>query len=155
MNKKVYAIALVFALASIDVMAQGEPPRGDNNRKFNFKEMMEKHTDNMATQYGLNKKQTKKLKKLNEKYEDVMGPMGGQPPMGPPPSGNNAPNGQPQQQNRPPQGQMGKDGKSMNERRNSYNNELKGIMTDDQYAKYMNDQNNRQRQRPSHPDDRK
>lgn len=170
MKKKIYTLALVFALASINVMAQDEPPRDNNNKKFSFKEMIEKNTDSMAEQYGLNKKQTKKLKKLNEKYENMMGPMGGQPPMGPPPGDNKAPNGQQQQPNRQNQqqpngqqqqpngkqfGQRRQGNQNMDERRNSYNKELKEIMTTDQYNKYMTDQNNRQRQRPSHPDDRK
>lgn len=155
MKNKIYALALLFVVASSSAMAQGEPPRGDRNQQFDPKEMIEKRTEHMAEQYGLNKKQTKKLKKLNEKYKDMLRPMGGQPPMAPPSGDDKAPKAQPQQQNRPPREQMDQMRKRMDEDRNAYNSELQKIMTADQFAKYMSDEKSRERQRPSHPDDKK
>ena len=131
MNKMLIVTVLATAL-SLNGMAQenfGQQGRPRMDRS----EMIQRRTEAMAQQYGLNAKQQKKLLKLNNKYPEAMpfagGPRMGGPrngmgpgrgnngqgrPQGPPPgNGDNRPQagqGQPGQPGQPGQGQMGQGG---------------------------------------------
>ena len=152
--KKLFAIMAVAAFA-LSAQAQGQRPR------MNPEEMMQRRTEQMVKEYGLNAEQQQKLTELNKKYADKMMPrMGGQRRQG-----QGGPGGQPQggQQGQRPErvdgatgatpqqgGQMRPQGNQMrpqggvatNEQaaaRIEYNNKLKEILTTEQYVAYQRD----------------
>lgn len=143
---KKIALTLIAALTmSMAAQAQNEGKK-KGEKKFDKTEMAQKRTDRMVEQYGLNDDQAKKLLALNTEYADKMGPRGGHRGgghgPGPRPQGNGEqkmrPQGDGQQQGArpaPDKAEMEK----MKATHDAYNKELKGIMTDAQYAKYTED----------------
>jgi len=177
MRKTIYALALLFTLGSLNVAAQEEQGQKKERKKFDRTEMIKSRTERMATRYGLNDKQKEKLLELNTEYADKMRPMGRPPRMRPPQGGNDGQMASPQEgegNQKPPQmegddvpmmppangeqpseedmkkmkEQMDKAKEQMDKDREAYNKKLKKIMTDDQYAKFEQDQKNREQRKP-------
>lgn len=153
--KKIVLAAMMAFMVSGTVLAQDGRPEG-GMPKFDKSEMIEKQTNQMVEKYGLDKKQAKKLLKVNKAYADKLRPMHG-PHMGPGPrpdgdkgprpDGNQGPRPDAKQgqrpemkdsTRRPPFDKERFEAMMKEERTNreAYNKELKKIMTVDQYAKY-------------------
>ncbi|MBR1401498.1 MAG: DUF4890 domain-containing protein [Prevotella sp.] len=112
-------------------------------------------TEMMVKEYGLDAKQTEKLKALNEQYKDLfrMGPgrgLGRGPGRGPGqgmgqnrqrPDGNSGASVQNQQ--RPSREEMEKMMKERKEKMDKYEAELKKIFSSEQYKKYESDRQKR------------
>ena len=160
--KKVLLIAVMAASVSLSAMAQEQQRR--EGRNFDRSEMIQRRTDMMAERYGLNDNQKMQLLELNNKYSDTMfgGPrMGGRP--GGRPQGRPGGDGQRTQQQTPPsdnaqagQGQprgprpgQGRGPRHFDpEKMKEYEAGLKSIMTEEQYAKYEADRQQRMQRRP-------
>ncbi|MBQ9356977.1 MAG: DUF4890 domain-containing protein [Prevotella sp.] len=167
MKKIVMAIAALF-IASASIMAQNsndqqgpqQPPQMDRTQ------MIQQHTQQMVTEYGLSAEQAQQLLQLNTEFADRIpmffrpGPRGGQRPD----SLQRAPRGQrPQQgarrggqrQARPDSlGRRGPNGgrpqmdrQQMQQNMEAYNQQLQTIMTAEQYAQFQQNQQQRMRQR--------
>lgn len=125
------AVALTVGCAA---MAQNGSEK-TNGKSVDKTEMVKKRTEAVATRYGLNEDQKAKLLDLNTRYADSMRvgmrPNGGR---------RTAPAGQPRKI----------DGAQRTERRGAmkrYNEQLKGIMTAEQYQKYTEDAGKRMQRR--------
>lgn len=155
MNRKKYLSVLVCAFVAATTLAQNEQKKDEENKKFDPTEMIQKHTERMAEQYGLNDEQTKKLLELNKEYAGKMQPMGRPPRMKPPKEGENEQMAPPPEQERPSKEQLDEMRKKMEEDRNAYNAKLKEIMTDEQYAKFEQEQKAHRDRRPPMRGDKK
>ena len=131
-------------LLSIAAMAQDNNPQ--NGQRPDPKEMIQRRTDRIVQQYGLNEEQAKQLLSLNTKYADMMTPRfgRGQRPGG---QGGARPGGNRQRPAqgdsiRQPRGQRPEGGQrpGMSEQMKAYNEELQKIMTPDQFKAYQADQ---------------
>lgn len=156
MKKMVLAIAVAL-LTTTSVMAQ-DGNRSDDKRPDKA-EMVQKRTEHMAKRYDLTAEQTAKLQELNNKYAEMMAfprrtPRGHQG-MHPRKARPEMKDSLKQKPNREPRGQRGdfeKMGKAMAE----YDEELKSIMTAEQYAKYeadrekMRKEHGKAKDRPKH-----
>jgi len=142
MKKLVYSMALMLALGGGSAMAQEKKCDCCKGEKMDKTEMSQRRTEQMTERYGLDEKQSKKLLELNKEYGDKMRPMGRPPRMRP----NDNPSKEQMQgeqaQERPNKEQFEEMRKKMEEEREAYNKELKKIMTDEQYAKYEQDEKN-------------
>ena len=156
MKKSLFVIAAALLL-SICAFAQ-------ENRRQGFERpdeatMLKMRTDRMARELGLDEAQTAKLLELNQKYPNtMMGPrMGeqGRPGMGRPPrEGMNDQNAT--EENAPKKDRKARKAeekkaqeaqiKEMEAAMEAYENELKGILTDDQYKTYQENKNRRMQQ---------
>jgi hypothetical protein len=153
MKKMILAIVAMMSITA--AMAQGNNrPQRNGNQQFDRTEMIKQRTDNAVQKYGLNTDQAAKLLELNTKYADTMGPgmgMGGRRGGGqgggmrPRPNFGGG-NGQGAQQGQRPEmteemrAQMEKARKDREEAQKKYEEELKTIMTPDQYKAYQADQ---------------
>lgn len=131
MKTLILAVAAVFALSS-NAMAQDSNQGQREHKRLSNTEMAQMQTNRMSEQLGLDDTQKAALLKLNTEYTGKMhhgmGPMGG-------------PRGQRMQNDtvkheRPTEAQMQEMRKQMDETRASYKAELKKILTEEQYAKY-------------------
>lgn len=156
MKKTLFVIAAALLL-SICAFAQ-------ENRRQGFERpdeatMLKMRTDRMARELGLDEAQTAKLLELNQKYPNtMMGPrMGeqGRPGMGRPPrEGMNDQNAT--EENAPKKDRKARKAeekkaqeaqiKEMEAAMEAYENELKGILTEDQYKTYQENKNRRMQQ---------
>ena len=156
MKKSLFVITAALLL-SICAFAQ-------ENRRQGFERpdeatMLKMRTDRMARELGLDEAQTAKLLELNQKYPNtMMGPrMGeqGRPGMGRPPrEGMNDQNAT--EENAPKKDRKARKAeekkaqeaqiKEMEAAMEAYENELKGILTDDQYKTYQENKNRRMQQ---------
>ena len=76
--KKIMMVTLIATALSLSTMAQEN--NGQQGRpRMDRSEMIQRRTDEMAKQYGLDAKQQKKLLKLNKKYPEAMPFMGRRP----------------------------------------------------------------------------
>ena len=137
------AAAVIVASAS---MAQDEKKEGKRpERKFDKTEMVKKRTEEIASKYSLNEKQTKQLLELNTKYADKMGPRHGRGHHGRP--GMHPRNNGDQSQARPERpADDGKREEMRKQRRadmEAYDAELQKILTADQYKAYKEDMQKR------------
>ena len=123
--------------------------------------MAKMRTDAMVQKYGLNDDQAKKLLDLNTRYADKLRPMGmggqrGQRGQGMQGNRNNRPQraaSDSVRAERRGQGQRGNFGanrEEMQKNMEAYNNELKTIMTTEQFEAYQKDEQSR-RQGPNGP----
>lgn len=137
-------IMTLAAAAMITAVSAQDNNQGNRQRRnMDPKEMMERRVNSMKERYNLTDEQVEKVKALNEKYMGQWG-RGGQ-------RGEGRPNAEGGQQARPerPQGQRPEGGQRGNggPRRQGgfgfdmtkYNEELKGIMTAEQYKAYEDD----------------
>lgn len=155
MKKTAIVLAFVSALVTTKALAQDDSQKKEGERKFDPTEMIQKHTERMAEQYGLDEKQTEKLLELNKEYAGKMRPMGRPPRMKPPKEGENEQMAPPTEQERPSKEQMDEMRKKMEEDRNAYNAKLKEIMTDEQYAKFEQEQKAHRDRRPPMREEKK
>ena len=98
-------------------------------------------TEQMVKDFKLNAEQSEKLKALNEKYNDLFGMRG----FGRRGQGGGQGGGQMQM---PSREEMEKMMKERQEKMEAYNNELKEILTADQFEAYQKQQEERRRNRP-------
>ena len=156
MKKTLFVIAAALLL-SICAFAQ-------ENRRQGFERpdeatMLKMRTDRMARELGLDEAQTAKLLELNQKYPNtMMGPrMGeqGRPGMGRPPrDGMNDQNAT--EENAPKKDRKARKAeekkaqeaqiKEMEAAMEAYENELKGILTEEQFKTYQENKNRRMQQ---------
>ena len=162
--KKAFALMAIIAMTtSLSVSAQDAPPQG--RQRMTKEEMVQRRTDFMAQQYGLDDSQKQKLLELNTKYADVMpmmgprpgGPRGGRPgQMRPqnPPSDNG--NGEMRRGGHGPGFGGGPRPHFDPEKFKEYENGLSQIMTQEQYSKYEDNKKARmERRRPAPQGDSK
>ncbi len=146
MKVKRLIMALV-AVAAISTTTVAQPERPEGPRR-NPAEMAKHRTERMVEQYGLDQKQAEKLLELNTKYADKLRPMRG--------------HGGPRHEGRRPEMadrrmdrgdrrpelteeqrlKMEQDREEQAKVMASYDEELKGIMTPEQFAKYQDDRKN-------------
>lgn len=150
--KRIFMAAMVmFMMATVAMAQDNNMEQGD--KKFDKTEMIQKRTDKMVSQYGLDSIQAKALLALNQEYADKMPMMGGHHGSGHGPQmrDNGNTNGQ-QSENaekqRPSDEQMKSRMQEMKANMDAYNDKLKSIMTDSQYAKYQEDMKQRMQRGP-------
>lgn len=106
------------------------------NKRFNPKEMVQHRTQQMTEKYQLTPEQAEKVKALNEKYMEM--------------ARKNR-----EQRTERPQGDQGNGSSHWgpgfgNPDMNAYNEELKGILTEEQYKAYEEDMTQRRSRHPRH-----
>jgi hypothetical protein len=145
---------IAMVTMSLGAMAQDT---AQVRRQFNPEQMAKMRTDAVVKKYGLNDDQAKKLLDLNTRFAGKirpMGPMGGQRRGGQRMQGD-----RPQRMNpdslraQGPQGQRrgpgqrgGFNREEMQKNMEAYNNELKAILTPEQYEAYQKDEQQNRRQ---------
>lgn len=139
MKKMIIALAALFMVSSAS-MALNEQ-RNDRQSNGDRTEVIKQRTDEAVKKYGLNEEQAAKLLDLNTKYADKIGPGMRRPGGGRPGNGNRRRpdnvGGSDRQQR--PSGNREDFRKAFEE----YNNELKGILTEDQFKAYQEDRQQR------------
>lgn len=135
MKKVILAVATVFAF-TLSMNAQSEE-RGER-RGPSQEVMIQRQTDMMADSLGLTSDQKESLLALNTEYSSQM------MPQRPPRRMENDSFDESSRPEPPSQEDMDNQRKAMEEARESYNAELKKILTDEQYAKYEQMQKNKQ-----------
>ena len=137
---------------SLSAMAQDT---AQVRRQFNPEQMAKMRTDAVVKKYGLNDDQAKKLLDLNTRFAGKirpMGPMGGQRRGGQRMQGDRPQRMNPDslraQGQRRGQGQRGGgfNREEMQKNIEAYNNELKSILTPEQYEAYQKDEQQNRRQ---------
>ena len=152
--KKIVLTMIAMVTMSLSAMAQDT---AQVRRQFNPEQMAKMRTDATVQKYGLNEEQAKKLLDLNTRFADKirpMGPMGGQRRGGQRMQGD-----RPQRMNpdslraQGPQGQRrgpgqrgGFNREEMQKNMEAYHNELKAILTPEQYEAYQKDEQQNRRQ---------
>lgn len=151
MKKIVLTIIAVVAM-SMSAMAQDTT---QVRRQFNPEQMAKMRTEATVQKYGLNEEQAKKLLDLNTRFANKIRPMrgmGGQP-RGPRMDGDR--NNRPQRmapdslRARGPRGGGQRGGfnrEEMQKNMEAYNNELKTILTPEQFEAYQKDEQQNRRQ---------
>ncbi len=156
--KKVIMMTIVAVSLSLSAMAQ-EDGQQQKRQKIDRTEMIQKRTDMMVQRYGLNEEQKNQLFQLNTNYADAIPMMGGpRRHMG---RGHNADANKGQNKPQNPPTEMKKDDQNKDkagrgrgprgfnpEAMQKYDNALKGIFTEEQYAKYESDKKARMERRP-------
>lgn len=138
MKRIIIALAALFTIATTS-MAQTDNTRRERPSK---EEMAKQRTEAMAQQYELNADQQAKLLELNTKYAEKLPPMFMRRHHGPRPE-RVRPEGVTPDNNvkHAPRMEMNSDfeqkRKEMKEAQEAYDNELKGIMTEEQFKKYQ------------------
>ena len=123
----------IFLLFVVNAGVSAQNGQGRNRRSsMGRKECVERLTERMVQQYGLNEKQAAELQALNEKQMMMMPRGNGQRPQRP--EGAQAPQGP-----RP--------GGNWQEMQKQYNEELQKIMTADQFKAYTEDMEKRRQER--------
>lgn len=134
---------IIIALTALITIATTSMAQDNARRERPSKEEMAKQrTEAMVKQYGLNENQQNKLLELNTKYAEKMGPMFmRRPHHGPRPEGVRPERVTPDNNVKPAPREMTPDfeqrRKEMKETQEAYDNELKEIMTEDQFKKYQ------------------
>lgn len=150
--KKLVLTMIAMVTMSLSAMAQDT---AQVRRQFNPEQMAKMRTDAVVKKYGLNDNQAKKLLDLNTRFAGKirpMGPMGGQRRGGQRMQGDRPQRMNPdslraQGQHRG-QGQRGGgfNREEMQKNMEDYNNELKSILTPEQYEAYQKDEQQNRRQ---------
>lgn len=150
--KKLVLAMIAMVTMSLSAMAQDT---AQVRRQFNPEQMAKMRTDAVVKKYGLNDDQAKKLLDLNTRFAGKirpMGPMGGQRRGGQRMQGNRPQRMNPDslraQGQRRGQGQRGGgfNREEMQKNMEAYNNELKSILTPEQYEAYQKDEQQNRRQ---------
>ena len=157
MRKSIIIMAAALAL-SIGAAAQDFPQGPPQGRMFDDEQMAQMRTDRMAQQLGLDETQTAKLLELNKKYPISMMRPGGGPGMGRPPRN---PQGEQKVEVNPDTDPKAakkaakkakkaqkkeEEAKAADEAQaamEAYENELKEILTEDQFKAYQENKNRR------------
>lgn len=153
MKKLFMAIAAALMISSATYAQDGNynnPQRG----RFDKKEMIQRRTDKMVKEFGLDNNQAEKLLELNTTYADKLGTnnMGhafGRPGFGRGPQGGNdkfRPDTTMARMHHPQlndeqKARMNKWREEIEANRKSYESALQGIMTADQFKAYQNSKN--------------
>lgn len=150
--KKLVLTMIAMVTMSLSAMAQDT---AQVRRQFNPEQMAKMRTDAVVKKYGLNDDQAKKLLDLNTRFAGrirPMGPMGGQRRGGQRMQGDRPQRMNPDslraQGQRRGQGQRGGgfNREEMQKNMEDYNNELKSILTPEQYEAYQKDEQQNRRQ---------
>lgn len=150
--KKLVLTMIAMVAMSLSAMAQDT---AQVRRQFNPEQMAKMRTDAVVKKYGLSEDQAKKLLDLNTRFAGKirpMGPMGGQRRGGQRMQGNRPQRMNPDslraQGQRRGQGQRGGgfNREEMQKNMEAYNNELKSILTPEQYEAYQKDEQQNRRQ---------
>lgn len=150
--KKLVLTMIAMVTMSFSAMAQDT---AQVRRQFNPEQMAKMRTDAVVKKYGLNDDQAKKLLDLNTRFAGKirpMGPMGGQRRGGQRMQGDRPQRMNPDslraQGQRRGQGQRGGgfNREEMQKNMEDYNNELKAILTPEQYEAYQKDEQQNRRQ---------
>lgn len=150
--KKLVLTMIAMVTMSLSAMAQDT---AQVRRQFNPEQMAKMRTDAVVKKYGLSEDQAKKLLDLNTRFAGKirpMGPMGGQRRGGQRMQGNRPQRMNPDslraQGQRRGQGQRGGgfNREEMQKNMEAYNNELKSILTPEQYEAYQKDEQQNRRQ---------
>jgi hypothetical protein len=150
--KKLVLTMIAMVTMSLSAMAQDT---AQVRRQFNPEQMAKMRTDAVVKKYGLNDDQAKKLLDLNTRFAGKirpMGPMGGQRRGGQRMQGDRPQRMNPDslraQGQRRGQGQRGGgfNREEMQKNMEAYNNELKSILTPEQYEAYQKDEQHNRRQ---------
>ena len=150
--KKLVLTMIAMVTMSLSAMAQDT---AQVRRQFNPEQMAKMRTDATVQKYGLNEEQAKKLLDLNTRFAGKirpMGPMGGQRRGGQRMQGDRPQRMNPDslraQGQRRGQGQRGGgfNREEMQKNMEAYNNELKAILTPEQYEAYQKDEQQNRRQ---------
>lgn len=150
--KKLVLTMIAMVTMSLSAMAQDT---AQVRRQFNPEQMAKMRTDAVVKKYGLNDNQAKKLLDLNTRFAGKirpMGPMGGQRRGGQRMQGDRPQRMNPDslraQGQRRGQGQRGGgfNREEMQKNMEDYNNELKSILTPEQYEAYQKDEQQNRRQ---------
>lgn len=150
--KKLVLTMIAMVTMSLSAMAQDT---AQVRRQFSPEQMAKMRTDAVVKKYGLNDDQAKKLLDLNTRFAGKirpMGPMGGQRRGGQRMQGDRPQNMNPDslraQGQRRGQGQRGGgfNREEMQKNMEDYNNELKSILTPEQYEAYQKDEQQNRRQ---------
>ncbi|SDG66009.1 protein of unknown function [Prevotella communis] len=150
--KKLVLTMIAMVTMSLGAMAQDT---AQVRRQFNPEQMAKMRTDAVVKKYGLNDDQAKKLLDLNTRFAGKirpMGPMGGQRRGGQRMQGDRPQRMNPDslraQGQRRGQGQRGGgfNREEMQKNMEDYNNELKSILTPEQYEAYQKDEQQNRRQ---------
>ena len=150
--KKLVLTMIAMVTMSLSAMAQDT---AQVRRQFNPEQMAKMRTDAVVKKYGLNDDQAKKLLDLNTRFVGKirpMGPMGGQRRGGQRMQGDRPQRMNPDslraQGQRRGQGQRGGgfNREEMQKNMEDYNNELKAILTPEQYEAYQKDEQQNRRQ---------
>ena len=150
--KKLVLTMIAMVTMSLSAMAQDT---AQVRRQFNPEQMAKMRTDAVVKKYGLNDNQAKKLLDLNTRFAGKirpMGPMGGQRRGGQRMQGDRPQRMNPDslraQGQRRGQGQRGGgfNREEMQKNMEDYNNELKAILTPEQYEAYQKDEQQNRRQ---------
>jgi len=150
--KKLVLAMIAMVTMSLSAMAQDT---AQVRRQFNPEQMAKMRTDAVVKKYGLNDDQAKKLLDLNTRFAGKirpMGPMGGQRRGGQRMQGDRPQRMNPDslraQGQRRGQGQRGGgfNREEMQKNMEAYNNELKSILTPEQYEAYQKDEQQNRRQ---------
>lgn len=150
--KKLVLTMIAMVTMSLGAMAQDT---AQVRRQFNPEQMAKMRTDAVVKKYGLNDDQAKKLLDLNTRFAGKIRPMGqmggqrrgGQRMQGDRPQRMNPDSLRAQGQRRG-QGQRGGgfNREEMQKNMEDYNNELKAILTPEQYEAYQKDEQQNRRQ---------
>lgn len=150
--KKLVLTMIAMVTMSLSAMAQDT---AQVRRQFSPEQMAKMRTDAVVKKYGLNDDQAKKLLDLNTRFAGKirpMGPMGGQRRGGQRMQGDRPQRMNPDslraQGQRRGQGQRGGgfNREEMQKNMEDYNNELKSILTPEQYEAYQKDEQQNRRQ---------
>lgn len=137
MKKVVLALVALFVFT---VNGNSQVPQVRQNRQFSKEEMVQRRTDRLAQDLGLNENQKASLLKLNTDFADKLGNTM-RPRMG---------RGEAQKglENtvKPNEQEVQKMRDEIKTNREKYNAELKKILTSEQYAKYEQQQKDRMKQ---------
>lgn len=150
--KKLFLAVIAIAM-SANMMAQEQEETKQGRRPLNTEEMAQKRTEQMVKAYGLSDEQAAKLLELNKSQKMQMRHRMGQ--MG---SRAHRPDGKMR-----PMGKLKADKDSfklgerpqmmrhegMRKQREEYDNALKEILTEEQYAAYKADQEKRMKEHPA------
>lgn len=154
--KKILLTIVAGMMMTANVMAQEANQNNPERRQMDPKEMVKQRTEQTVKQYGLSEEQAAKLLDLNTRFmgKIPMGPMGGQRmgqgrrpqgqmgQIGQMPQRPQRPQNDSVQGRRPQMGQMS-NREEMRKNMETYEAELKNILTEEQYKTYRNDQQNR------------
>lgn len=127
--KKVSFLFVVLFLVNGIIMAQG--PRGGNGRNADPKVRAERMTERMVKEYALNDAQKKQVYEANLAFAEKMN------------------------SSQPTKEAKEKERNDMKSSQEEHNAKLKSIMTDEQFAAYTKNQNERQKRGEGRPKDQK
>lgn len=158
--KKMMMVTLTALMMSFSATAQEEVKKRPEGMKMDRTEMLKHRTAQVVEKYGLDEKQAEQLLELNTKFSEKMGHrMHGMRPGGPQgrmnrmqkPDMQKADKENPDMQKENKMGNMEEMRQKMEETRKEYDEQLKQIMTEEQFKAYKADEQNRPQRGPRGP----